>query len=34
LLFIIQQPGNHFGQLTSEELAQVVEWINAGALEK
>jgi len=34
LIFIIQQPGEHFGQLTSEELAQVVEWINAGALEK
>jgi cytochrome b subunit of formate dehydrogenase len=34
LLFIIQQPGDHFGNLTSEELAQVVEWINAGALEK
>jgi cytochrome c5 len=34
LLFIIQQPGGHFGQLTPEELAQVVEWINAGALEK
>jgi len=34
LLFMIQQPGDHFGNLTSEELAQVVEWINAGALEK
>jgi mono/diheme cytochrome c family protein len=34
LLFTIQQPGDHFGNLTSEELAQVVEWINAGALEK
>ncbi len=34
LLFIIQQPGNHLGQLTSEELALIVEWINAGALEK
>lgn len=34
LLFIIQQPGDHFGNLTSEELAQVAEWINAGALEK
>ena len=34
LLIIIQQPGNHFGQLTSDELAQVIEWINAGALEK
>ena len=34
LIFIIQQPGDHYGQLTPEELAQVVEWINAGALEK
>jgi formate dehydrogenase subunit gamma len=34
LLFIIQQPGDHFGNLTSEELAQIVEWINAGASEK
>jgi len=34
LLIIIQQPGNHFVNLTSEELAQVIEWINAGALEK
>jgi cytochrome b subunit of formate dehydrogenase/mono/diheme cytochrome c family protein len=34
LLIKIQQPGNHFGQLTSDELAQVIEWINAGALEK
>ncbi len=34
LLVTIQQPGDHFGQLTSEELAQVIEWINAGALEK
>ena len=34
LLVTIQQPGDHFGNLTSEELAQVIEWINAGALEK
>jgi mono/diheme cytochrome c family protein len=29
-----QQAGGHFGQLTPEEIAQVIEWINAGALEK
>jgi formate dehydrogenase gamma subunit len=34
LLIVIQEAGGHFGQLTSEELAQVIEWINAGALEK
>jgi mono/diheme cytochrome c family protein len=34
LLVKIQQPGTHFGQLTADELAQVIEWINAGALEK
>lgn len=34
LLVAKQQPGNHFGQLTPDELAQVIEWINAGALEK
>ena len=34
LLVTIQQPGDHFGNITSEELAQVIEWINAGALEK
>jgi hypothetical protein len=33
-VFVIVQSGDHFGKLTSEELAQVVEWINAGALEK
>jgi cytochrome b subunit of formate dehydrogenase/mono/diheme cytochrome c family protein len=33
-LVIIQQAGGHLGQLTPEEIAQVVEWINAGALEK
>jgi cytochrome b subunit of formate dehydrogenase/mono/diheme cytochrome c family protein len=30
-LVVIQQAGGHFGQLSSEELAQVIEWINAGA---
>lgn len=34
LLVKKQQAGNHPGQLTSEEIAQVIEWINAGALEK
>lgn len=29
-----QQAGNHPGQLTAEEIAQLIEWINAGALEK
>jgi len=29
-----QQAGNHPGQLTPEEIAQLIEWINAGALEK
>ncbi len=29
-----QQVGNHPGQLTPEEIAQLIEWINAGALEK
>jgi len=29
-----QQQGNHPGQLTPEEIAQLIEWINAGALEK
>jgi len=28
---IIQSPGNHFGQFTGEELAQIIEWIEAGA---
>jgi cytochrome b subunit of formate dehydrogenase len=30
----IQQAGGHPGQLTPEEIAQLVEWINAGAPEK
>jgi len=30
----IQQAGGHPGQLTAEEIAQLVEWINAGAPEK
>jgi mono/diheme cytochrome c family protein len=34
LLVIRQQAGNHPGQLTPEEIAQVIEWIDAGALEK
>jgi cytochrome b subunit of formate dehydrogenase/mono/diheme cytochrome c family protein len=34
LLVQKQQAGNHPGQLTPEEIAQVIEWINAGALEK
>lgn len=34
LLVTKQLAGNHPGQLTTEEIAQVIEWINAGALEK
>ena len=34
LLVIRQEAGGHPGQLTSEEIAQVIEWIDAGALEK
>jgi cytochrome b subunit of formate dehydrogenase/mono/diheme cytochrome c family protein len=34
LLVKKQQAGGHPGQLSPEEIAQVVEWINAGALEK
>lgn len=33
LLVTIQQAGGHPGQLTPEELAQVIEWIDAGAPE-
>lgn len=33
LLVIKQQDGGHPGQLTPDEIAQVIEWINAGALE-
>jgi formate dehydrogenase gamma subunit len=33
LFVAIQQEGNHPGQLTPEELAQVIEWIDAGAPE-
>jgi cytochrome b subunit of formate dehydrogenase/mono/diheme cytochrome c family protein len=33
LLVIKQQAGGHPGQLTPEELAEVIEWINAGAPE-
>jgi formate dehydrogenase gamma subunit len=34
LLVIRQQAGGHPGQLTPEEIAQVIEWIDAGALEE
>jgi len=34
LLVIIQQQGDHPGQLSEEDLAQVIEWIDAGAPEK
>jgi hypothetical protein len=34
LLVTKQQAGGHPGQLTPEELAQVIEWIDAGALAK
>ena len=34
LLVTKQQAGGHPGQLTPEEIAQVIEWINAGAPEK
>ncbi|MBN2118403.1 MAG: cytochrome b/b6 domain-containing protein [Anaerolineales bacterium] len=34
LLVTRQQTGDHPGQLTPEEIAQVIEWIDAGALEK
>ena len=34
LLVMKQQAGNHPGQLTPDELAQVIQWIDAGAPEK
>jgi len=34
LLVMKQQAGGHQGQLTPEEIAQVIEWIDTGALEK
>ncbi|HUE97861.1 MAG TPA: cytochrome b/b6 domain-containing protein [Anaerolineales bacterium] len=34
LIVTVQQEGNHPGQLTPEELAQLIEWIDAGALER
>jgi cytochrome b subunit of formate dehydrogenase len=34
LLVMKQQAGGHPGQLSPDELAQIIEWINAGALEK
>jgi hypothetical protein len=30
----IQSPGGHPGQLTSEELAELIDWIEAGAPER
>lgn len=33
LLVTKQQAGGHPGQLTPEEIAQVIEWIDAGAIE-
>ena len=33
-LVMVQQAGGHFGQFTADELQQIIEWINAGALEK
>lgn len=33
MIVVKQQEGNHFGQLSSEELQQVIDWINAGAPE-
>ena len=34
LIVTKQQAGGHQGQLTPEEIAQVIEWIDAGALEQ
>jgi len=34
LLVIKQQAGGHPGQLSSEEIALIMDWINSGALEK
>jgi cytochrome b subunit of formate dehydrogenase len=34
LLISIQEAGGHPGQLTPEEIAHVIDWIDAGALEK
>jgi hypothetical protein len=34
LLITRQASGNHPGQLSPDELQRVVEWIEAGALEK
>jgi hypothetical protein len=33
-LVTLQQAGGHPGQLSAEDLARIIEWINAGALEK
>lgn len=34
VLIDVQQPGNHPGQLTQQEIQEVVEWIEAGAPER
>jgi hypothetical protein len=34
LLVTKQQAGGHPGQLDPDQLAQVIQWINSGALEK
>lgn len=34
LIVVKQQAGGHPGQLAPEEITQLIEWINAGALEK
>jgi hypothetical protein len=34
VLVEVQQAGGHPGQLTDEELQAVIEWIEAGALER
>lgn len=33
-IILVQSAGNHPGQLTADEIAQLIAWINAGALEK
>lgn len=33
-LVVVQQAGGHFGQFSPEEIDQIIEWINAGAVEK
>ena len=34
LLVIKQQAGGHPGQLSADDVARIIEWINSGALEK